>query len=141
MKQRIDLKRLADEVVGAALDGIDRVLKRAVTRDDDRDDIWIAFDGGLDDARTIDARQTQVGDDDVERKIRESCDGSFAGFGLFDLIPVIDKLLGDSLTERRLVFNDQKMSCLLSHLRGRQDFDIRAGVCLLLARAPNADRT
>src|SRR5215471_2912689 len=141
MEQRIDLKRLADEVVRAALDGVDRVFERAVTRDDDRDDIWIAFDGGLDDARTIDAGQTQVGDDDVERKICEPCDGSFTGFGLFDLITAIDELFGDSLTQWRLVFNDQKMSCLLSHLRGRQDFDIRSGVCLLLARAPNAHRT
>src|SRR5215510_2842314 len=78
MKQRIDLKWLADEVVRAALDGVDRVFERAVTRDDDRDDIWIAFDGGLDDARTVDAGQPQVGDDDVERKIREPRNCSFA---------------------------------------------------------------
>jgi hypothetical protein len=51
------------------------------------------------------------------------------------VVTVIDELFGDSLPEWTLVFNDEKMSCLLSHLRGRQDFDIRPGVCLLLARA------
>ena len=129
MEQRIDLKRLADEVVCAALDGVHRVFERAVTRDDDRDDIWIAFDGGFDDARTIDAGQTQVGDDDVERKIREARDGSVAGLGLFDEVPVVGELFGNGLAEWSLVFDDQEMSWPLSHLRGRQDFDTGSGSC------------
>ena len=138
VEERVDLKRLADEVVSAALDRVDRVLERAVTRDDDCDDIGVALHCGLDDARTVDSGETQVGDDDVECKIRETRDGSLSGLGLFDQITVIGELFSDRLTERSLVFNDQKMSCLISHLRGRQDFDIPTLVCLLLAQALKA---
>ena len=135
MEQCVDLKGLADEVVSAALDRVDRILERAITRDDDGDDIWVALDRGLDDARTVDSGETQVGDDDVERKIRETRHGSLSGIGLFDLVTVIGELFSDRLTEWSLVFNDQKMSCLISHLRGRQDFDTPTLVCPLLTQA------
>ena len=39
VQQFVDLERLVDEVRRAALDGLDRVLHRAVAGDDDRDDV------------------------------------------------------------------------------------------------------
>ena len=71
VQQLVDLKRLADEIARAALDGLDGVFHRAVSRDDDRDDIRIARDGGFDHRRAVDAGQPQVGEDDVEREIGE----------------------------------------------------------------------
>src|SRR5262249_18989175 len=104
MEQRVDLKGLADEIVSAALDRVHRILERAVTRDDDRDDIWIAFDGRFDDARTVDARETQVGDDDVESEICKTRNGSFPGFCLFNEVTVVGELFGNGLAEWSLVF-------------------------------------
>ena len=49
VQQLVDLKRLADEVPRAALDGFDGVLHRAVAGDDDGDDVGVALDGGFDD--------------------------------------------------------------------------------------------
>ena len=85
VQQFVELKGLGDEVGGAALDGLDRVLHRAVTRDDDRDDAGIALEGGFDDPLAVDARQTQIGDDDVEREVAQQLDCAFAGFGFGDL--------------------------------------------------------
>ena len=71
VQQLVDLKRLADEVPRAALDRFDGVLHRAVAGDDDRDDVGIALDGGFDDGGAVDARQPEVGDDDVEGEFGE----------------------------------------------------------------------
>ena len=78
VEQFVDLKRLADEIPRAALDGFDGVFQGAVSGDDDGDDVGIAADGGLDDGGAVDARQPQVGDDDVVGEIGESGDGGLA---------------------------------------------------------------
>ena len=126
MHQLVDLKRLADEVARAALDRLDGVLHRAISGDDDGDDIRIARDGGFDDGRTVDARQPQVGEDDVEGEIGELSDGRFARFGLLDPEAAVRQLLGDRLAEGGLVFDEEEMSRRFSHLQGRQDFDTRS---------------
>ena len=118
VQQLVDLKRLADEVPGAALDGFDRVLHRAVAGDDDRDDVRIALDRRFDDGRTVDAGQPQVGDDDVEGEIGEPRERRLARFGLLDLIAVVGQLFGDRLAQRRLVFDQQQMFRSIRHLRG-----------------------
>ena len=89
VQQLVDLKRLADEIPRAALDRFDGVLHRAVSGDDDGDDVRVAGDGGFDDGRAVDAGQPQVGDDDVEGEIGEPGDGRLARFGLFDLIAAV----------------------------------------------------
>jgi len=127
--QLVDLKRLADEVARAALDRLDGVLHRAISRDDDGDDIRIARDGGFDHRRTVDARQPQVGEDDVEGKIRELSDGRFARFGLLHPEAPVRQLLGDRLAEGCLILDDEYMSRRFSHLQGRQDFDTRRTAC------------
>ena len=93
----------------AALDRLDRVLHRAVAGDDDGDDVGVAGDRGLDDRGAVDARQPQVGDDDVEREVGELRERRLPGFGLLDLIAAIGQLLGDRLAQRRFVFDEQQM--------------------------------
>ena len=50
----------------------DGVLHRAEAGDDDGDDVGIALERGVEDLPAVDARQPQVGDDDVEGEIRQS---------------------------------------------------------------------
>ena len=70
----------------------------------------IALDRGFDDRRTVDARQAQVGDDDVEGEIGEPCEGRFAGVGLLDVEAAVGQLLGDGLAQGGLVFDEEQMS-------------------------------
>ena len=123
MQKFVDLKGFADEVARAALDGFDRVLHRAVAGDDDCDDVGIAVNGGFHDRRTIDARQTQVGEDDVEGEISELRHGNFPRLGLLHVVAPVAQLFGDGLTQRSFVFNEENMSSLISHLQCRQYFD------------------
>ena len=51
VQQRVELERLGDEVGGALLDGLDRVLHRAVAGDDDGDDVGVALERGVEDLR------------------------------------------------------------------------------------------
>ena len=109
VQQFVDLKRLADEIRRAALDGFDRILHRSVAGDDDGDDVGVAGDGGFDDRGAVDAGQPQVRDDDVEGEFGEPRDRGLARFGLLDLIAAVGQLLGDGLPQRRLVFDQQQM--------------------------------
>ena len=128
VQQLIDLKGLADEVPGAALDGFDGVFHRPVPGDDDGDDVRIAFDGGFDDGGAVDAGEPEVGDDDVEGEIGESREGRLARIGLLDVVPAVGQLFGDGLAERRLVFDEQQMFRRISHLARRQYFDTKSGL-------------
>ena len=84
MQQRVELKRLGDEVGGALLDGVDRVLHRAVAGDDDRDDVGVALERGFEHLPAVDAGQPQVGDEDVEGELGEPLERVFAAVGLLD---------------------------------------------------------
>ena len=123
VQQLVELKRLGDEIGCAALDGFHGVFHRSVTSDDDADDVGIAQQRGFEDARAVEARQAQVGDDDVEGKFGELLDRALAGVGLFDFEPVLGQALGECLAQRRLVLNQEEMFRGFRHLRERQDFD------------------
>ena len=69
MEQRVELKGLRDEVGGALLDRVDGVLHRAVSGDHDRDDVRVALERGVEDLAPVDAREPQVGDEDVEGEV------------------------------------------------------------------------
>ena len=126
VQQLVELKRLGDEVGRAALDRFDRVLHRSVSGDDDADDVGIAQQRGFEHARAVEARQTQVGDDDVEGKFGELLDGLLARVGLLDFESVLGQALGERLAQRRFVFDEQEMFLGFSHLRERQYFDIES---------------
>ena len=117
VQQLVELKRLGDEIRGAALDGFDRVLHRSVSGDDDADDVGIAEQRGFEDARAVEPGQSQVGDDDVEGKFGELLDRLLAGLGLLDFEAVLGQALGERLAQGRLVFDEQEMFLGLSHLR------------------------
>jgi len=56
--------------------------------------------------------------------IRELLDRLFARFGLLDIETVLAQALCERLSQRSLVFNEEKMFPSLSHLGRRQYFDI-----------------
>ena len=107
MQQRVELKWLRDEVGRALLDRVDGVLHCAETGDDDRDDVRVAFERGLEDLAAVDARQPQVRDDDVEREFREPRQRFFAVGRLLDREAVIGQTLRDRGAQRGLVIHDQ----------------------------------
>ena len=118
MQQRVELKRLGDEVGRALLDRVDRVLHRAVAGDDDGDDLGIALERGVEHLPAVDAGQPQVGDEDVEGELGQPRERLLAAVGLFDDEAVVRQPLRDRLAQRRLVVDDQQMFRVFSHLVG-----------------------
>ena len=100
MQQLVELERLGDEVGGALLDRFDGFLHGAVAGDDDRDDVRIALERGVEHLPAVDAGQPQVGDEDVEGEIGEPLRAPASRFGLFDDEAVIGEALGDGLAKR-----------------------------------------
>ena len=90
---------------------------------DDGDDVRVALDGGVDHLHAIDARQAQIGDEDVEGELGERLDGALTRVRLHDDKPLIFEALCHRLSQWRLVLDEEQMSCGLRHLRGRQHFD------------------
>ena len=81
VQQFLELEGLADEVGGAALDGVDGVLDSAVAGDDDADDPRITLEGGVEDLAAVDARQPEIRDEDVVGEALQLVDGLLAGRG------------------------------------------------------------
>ena len=102
---------------------VDGVLVRSVAGDDDGNDVGIAFDGGFDDDRAVDAGQPQVGDDDVERELAEPGEGRLPRIGLLDQVTAVAELLGDRLAKRGFVLHEEQMFRGLRHLARRQHID------------------
>jgi hypothetical protein len=115
VQQRVELEGLGDEVGGPPLDGLDGVLHRAVAGDHDRDDFGIAFERPFDDLPAVDARQAQVGDEDVEGEGRKPLEGLLAAGGLLDDEAVVGQPLRDRLAQRLLVVHEEQMFQALSH--------------------------
>ena len=128
MQQLVELERLGDEVGGALLDRVDRVLHRAEAGDDDRDDVRVALERGVEHRAAVDARQPEVRDDDVEGELGEPRQRLFAVRGLLDDEAVVGQPLGDGLPQRRLVVDEQQMFRVFSHLVVRRYFDTRRRV-------------
>ena len=122
--QLVELERLGDKVCGAALDDLDGIPDRAVAGDHDADDLRVPLHGGLNDGGSVDARQAQVGDDDVEGEVGQGFKRRLAAFGLDHLVPVIRQPLRHRRSQRRLVFDEQQMFRSISHLCGRRHFDV-----------------
>ncbi len=116
MQQRVELKRLGDEVRGALLDRFDGVLHRAEAGDDDRDDVGIALERRVEHGAAVDAGQPQVGDDDVEGEVGEPRERLFAARRLLDDEAVVGQPFGDGLAQRRLVVDEEQMFRVFSHL-------------------------
>ena len=122
VQQRVELKRLGDEVGRPLLDGFDRVLHRAVAGHDDRDDVRVAIQRRLNDGSTVHPRKPQIGDENVEREVREPGDRLFAVRRLHDLESRRHQPFGDRLPQRAFVVHKQQMFRCLSHLVARPVF-------------------
>jgi hypothetical protein len=107
--QLFELKRLRDEPFGAEPRHLDRFAHRAKSRDHDGDDLRIAAKRFIEHLPPVDARQPQVGDEDIERELVEARHGLLAGSRLDDLKALLDEPLRDHLAKSRLVVDKQKM--------------------------------
>jgi hypothetical protein len=116
MQKFVKLKRLGDEIGGAAADGIHRILHRSIAGHDDADDIGIAEQGRFKHTRAVEAGQSEVRDHDIKGKFCEVFDGAFARLGLHHLKTLLSQTLGQRFAERRLIFDKQKMFLRFSHL-------------------------
>ena len=78
VQQFLELKGLADEIRGAAFDGVDRVLHGAVAGHDNGDDAGIPLQRRGQHLAAVDAWQPQVGHEHVESKTFELLEGLLA---------------------------------------------------------------
>ena len=120
VEKLVDLERLGDEIPRAAFDGFDGVFHRSVSRDHNRDNLWIELDCRLHEGPAVEARQAKVGDDNVECEVRQTAQGFLARFGLLHVVASIGELLGNGLPQGRLVFNQEEMFYWVRHLGERQ---------------------
>jgi hypothetical protein len=119
----VELERLRHEIRGAALDRVHRVLHGAEAGHHDDDDLRVPRDRVLEHLAAVDARQAQVGDHDVEGELGQPLDGLFPVGRLHHLEAVLGQAFGHHGPECRLVFDDQEMFCVFSHLDERRYFD------------------
>ncbi len=118
MQQRVELKRLRDEVRGSLLDRFHGILHGAVSRDHDRDDFRVAFERRVDHLSAVDPRQTQVGDQNVEGEVGEPLERLFTAGRLLDEKAMVGEPLRNRLAQRMLVVHDQQMFLAFRHLVG-----------------------
>ena len=116
VQQRVELERLGDEIRRPLLDGLDCVFHGPVAGDDDGDDVGVAFEGGVEDFPAADARQPQVGDQNVEGEVGQPLQRVLAVARLLDDEPVVRQTLGNRRAERPLVIHDQQMFLIFRHL-------------------------
>jgi hypothetical protein len=81
------------------LDRINRVLHRAVARNDNADDARIALEGGFNDARSVNPRHPQIGDHDVEGELFEK---------LNRLFPLSASTTSNPRSPRRSAINERR---------------------------------
>ena len=115
VQQVLELDRLRHEVARALLDGGDRVRDRAVARDHDHHDLVVAVPRRLDDDGSVDARQPQVGDDDVEGEFGQPFERGLAAGRLHHLVPVVAEPARGQLPQHALVLDQQQVNVLAEH--------------------------
>jgi hypothetical protein len=126
VQQRVELNGLVMKSAAPCLIALTGVLHGAEAGDDDRDDLGIALERGLEDGPAVDAGQAEVGHDDVEGELSQPGEGVFAARGLLDDEAVIGEPLRNGLPQRDLVVYEEQMFRVFSHLVVRRYFDTRA---------------
>ena len=112
VQELLALERFRDQVDGAPLYQGDGIPDGAVAGHDDDEDVRVAVERGVEDAGAGQARQPQVGQDDVEGEPAEGCHRLFAGVGLDDVEAGVGEQVGECETQRRLVLDEQQMRFL-----------------------------
>ena len=115
MHQLVEVKRLGDEVGRAPFDGLDGVPHRAVARDDDADDGGIARARGVDHRGAVDARQPQVGDQEVEGELLNQFERLLAALGLDDFEAALGQAFGRQLPEGGFVIDQEEVGGGVRH--------------------------
>ncbi len=119
LRQLDELKRLDQEVDGAALDRLDRVLDPAEPGDDDGANLGIAGERRFEDVHAVGVGQPQIDDEPVVGKPFETGDGVAAVERLRDGKAFGFERFGDKLTQIGLVFdNEHGGLVVLSHRVG-----------------------
>ena len=116
VQQLVELEGLGDEVGGAALDDVNGVLHGGVTGDDDRDDPGVAVDGRGNHLASVDARQAQVGNDDVEGKPLQIGKRRFARGGLRNLETLVPEPFRHHFPQRIFVVYEKDIWFGIRHL-------------------------
>ncbi len=147
--QLFELEWFADEVGGAALDGVDRVFNRAVAGDDDADDAGVAVERRGQHGAAVDARQPQVRHQDVEREAFEPFERLLTRRGFAHAEAGLGQPFGHDRTQGIFVVDEQQVGGFRqrgdSRARECQYSDTRAGrpstskSAMLRARRPNPD--
>jgi hypothetical protein len=70
-RQRVELDRLDDEVIGAGPDRADGIVERAMPGDHDGEDVGVALPDLLAQLEPVEIRHVNVGDDHVDRVGRQ----------------------------------------------------------------------
>ncbi len=109
VQQLFELEGLADEIRGAALDGVDRVFHGAVAGDDDADDARVALQRRGQHFAAVDAGQAQVGDEHVEGKAFELLEGLLARRRFGHLVPGVGEAFGHHSAQGIFVVDQKEM--------------------------------
>jgi hypothetical protein len=116
VEQLLEGKGLGDEAFGAEPCDLDGLAERAKARDDQGDDVGIAGERLVQHLAAVDARQSQVGDEDIEGEVAEPCQRLFAAAGLLDAVTLLGEAFRHDLAKRRLVIDEEEMSGRLGHV-------------------------
>jgi hypothetical protein len=106
VQQLVELKRLGDKIRRPTLQSIDRVFDRAIPSHNDGDDPGIALERRFDHNLAIDARQAQIGDDDIEGEFAQQLEGALAVLGLSDFKSLFGKAFRHHAAEGSLVVDE-----------------------------------
>ena len=111
VQQLLELEWLRDEPLGALTGDLDGLPDGAEAGDDDGDDLRVASECLVEDLPAVDARQTQIRNQDVEGKLTESSQRLFPAPRLLDAEAVLGQSLGHHLAKRRFVIHEQQVEC------------------------------
>ena len=107
VQQLVHLERFPDVLVSARLQGGHGLFHRRVRRDHDHGRVGIAADGRLEDVHPRGARQSDVGDHQVERALFDVLQRPRAVPGADDLTPLLGQHARHQRAQRGLVFDEQ----------------------------------
>ena len=103
----VKLERFCDEVSCAPLDRFDRAPHASKASNDDPNHIWVQSACAFYDLGAIDARETEVGNQCIEGKVRYFLQGIFTRPHLNYVIAVFLKPLCSRFAESNLVFDKE----------------------------------
>jgi len=96
---------LEDVVVGAEFGGFDGSFGRAISGDEYDGEARASGMKLLDEFKAVETRQTEIGDDDVERGLRSACEAIVAAVLDDDFVTFADEDALERVANARIVFD------------------------------------